>query len=149
MFQTYEELHDHVLNEGGAATISMAEFVSLEGAGGLGRKIVGRVADRLSAQGLGHYPTELPSRSDQEIRVWVVGSPVGKLLGQAYTTDRDATRYLNDMAEANSKHGTTPLTPEDRQRVAEALSGVGDVANALDESRKLNRRVEELLELLR
>jgi len=64
-------------------TTTMQEVRDAYGSGRLGVNVREGISELLLQQGIGHIPRKLPAYQDQPVRLYRLGSPVGKLIQAA------------------------------------------------------------------
>lgn len=77
---SYNDLSRDVDGDGGLVTTTMEQLREIHGAGRLGKHVRDAISQQLAAHGLGHLPVELPSYQENEVRVYRLGSPIGKVI---------------------------------------------------------------------
>ncbi len=78
--KTLEELRDLVIANGGVLTIEMRVLRNAYGAQRLGAQIRENISDKLRGLGIGHVDDPLPELKEYEVRLFQLGSPVGRLI---------------------------------------------------------------------
>jgi hypothetical protein len=96
--KTYADLREEVRSKGDILNVPMWKLRDIHGAGKLGVHVVKSISDRLSANGLGHQPPELPADQNETVRIYALGSPVGAILDAARHLTTESNRLLRDLA---------------------------------------------------
>jgi hypothetical protein len=96
--QTYADLQQTTASRGGVMTVQMMKLRDIHGAGKLGVHVTQNISDKLKSLGLGHFPEELPLQQSEDVRIYVRGSAVGKLIEAVLTVDAPSTKVLREAA---------------------------------------------------
>ena len=84
-FRSIEEVRRAVVGAGGVLTVKASELRDAHGVERLGKNVRSDIADSLRRVGIGHFPPEIPDRQDAEVRLFEVGSQVGRLIAACQT----------------------------------------------------------------
>jgi hypothetical protein len=95
---TYADLQQATAAKGDVMTITMMKLRDIHGAGKLGVHVTQNISDKLKSLGLGHFPEELPQQQSEEVRIYVRGSAVGKLIEAVLTVDTPSNKVLREAA---------------------------------------------------
>jgi hypothetical protein len=82
-----EELLEHVKLKGDVLTCTAGELRVAYGAERLGVNVRHAISSALKSHGLDHYPSMLPDRQDEPVRVYRQGSPVAELIEAVLVLD--------------------------------------------------------------
>jgi hypothetical protein len=96
--KTYADLAQRITARGGVLNIEMMQLREIHGAGKLGVHVAQNISDKLHSLGMGHQPEELPQQQSELVRIYIRGSPVGKLIAAALTIDDNSNRILREAA---------------------------------------------------
>jgi hypothetical protein len=77
---TYDEIARRLDDSGGLYVTRMEELREAHEAGRLGVNVRYAISDRLRSRGIGHLPAELPSYQEDEVRLYRLGDPIGKVI---------------------------------------------------------------------
>jgi len=77
---TYEELAADVDGSDGLLLTNMKVLRDAHNAGKLGVNVRDAISNRLRSRGIGHVPAPLPSYQEEEVRLYRLGSEIGKVI---------------------------------------------------------------------
>lgn len=106
---TMQELAEEVDDAGGVAAFTLGDLRDAVDADKLGKLVMKRITQELSAQGLGFFPRGLIEDNDaprqhQQIRVYRKGSgPAAKAIEAVLNPGVSGDRYLNELAGDNAQ----------------------------------------------
>jgi hypothetical protein len=95
---TYADLAEQTAARGGVLNVEMMKLRDIHGAGKLGVHVAQNISDRLNSLGMGHFPEVLPQQQWEQVRIYIRGSAVGKLIEAALTINSSSNRTLRDAA---------------------------------------------------
>lgn len=75
--ENYQDLRKAVENHGGLFTVGMTVLKHIDGAGRLGPVVLATMSISLATHGMGHLPPELPNSQDEQVRLYLIDSPLG------------------------------------------------------------------------
>lgn len=105
MADTYESIKADVEGNGDVLTILMERLRVAHGAGKLGVNVRDEITSRLAGMGLGHVPTPLPTYSENQVRVYKLGSSVADTIGAVLTPGPEGDEKLKAISGGGaSKH---------------------------------------------
>lgn len=78
--RTYEALREAVVTNEGIYQATMAELKAIKGAGRLGVHVRDAISRDLASHGMGHLPEQLPPNQEDEVRLFLLGSPVADIV---------------------------------------------------------------------
>jgi len=96
-FRTYQELADSAHSNGGLAVVDMGTLRDLDGAGKLGKYVRDRISKALAAQGLGHFPEDLPIYQHEVIRVYERSSVIGRVVAAVLHPSKKGDENLRSL----------------------------------------------------
>jgi hypothetical protein len=96
--ETYADLQQATAAKGDVMIITMMKLRDIHGAGKLGVHVTQSMSDKLKSMGLGHFPEELPQQQSEEVRIYVRGSAIGKLIEAVLTVDASSNKILREAA---------------------------------------------------
>jgi len=96
--KTYADLAEATTAQGGVVNIEMMKLRDIHGAGKLGVHVAQNISDKLNSLGMGHQPEVLPQQQSEQVRIFIRGSAVGKLIEAARTIDSGSNRILREAA---------------------------------------------------
>lgn len=76
----FEEIREHVRENGNVLTVSMEHLRDAYGAGRLGEHVRTGISRALDSVGLAHYPSPLPSYQDHAVRLYTRGTPEADII---------------------------------------------------------------------
>jgi len=94
---TYADLAEQTAARGDVLNVEM-KLRDIHGAGKLGVHVAQNISDRLNSLGMGHFPEVLPQQQWEQVRIYIRGSAVGKLIEAALTINSSSNRTLRDAA---------------------------------------------------
>src|SRR5882757_3964454 len=94
---SYDEIAEQVDASGGLYVTRMEELRDAHRAGRLGVNVREAISDRLRSRGIGHLPGELPSYQEEEVRLYRLGDPIGKVI--------EAVLRPSDTGDQVLRHG--------------------------------------------
>ncbi|MFD0072969.1 hypothetical protein ACFVIY_11070 [Streptomyces sp. NPDC127166] len=100
MNSSYEDLRESTRSEGGLRVVTMGTLRDIEGAGRLGNRVLATISDKLKAQGMGHFPAELPGNQDHEVRVYLRDSPVADLVDAVFRPSSKGDEALRRVSSS-------------------------------------------------
>lgn len=91
--ENYQDLRKAVENHGGMVKIGMTVLKHIDGAGRLGPGVLATMSTSLATHGVGHLPPELPNSQDEQVRLYLIDSPLGDVVTAVLNPNdqRDAT----------------------------------------------------------
>ncbi|MFJ5122248.1 hypothetical protein [Kitasatospora sp. NPDC088548] len=98
MADSYDDLREAVLADDGLHTVDMGTLRDIQGAGRLGVHVRDAITRSLQSHGMGHIPGELPSNQYDEVRLYLLGSPIGDIIKAVLSPSAkgdDALRAVN------------------------------------------------------
>ncbi|GAA1225732.1 hypothetical protein GCM10009665_15260 [Kitasatospora nipponensis] len=98
MADNYDELRESVTANDGLYTIDMGTLRDIQRAGRLGIHVRDAISRSLQSHGMGHIPGELPGNQYDEVRLYLLGSPIGDIVKAVLSPSNkgdDALRAVN------------------------------------------------------
>ncbi|CAM5574481.1 hypothetical protein [Streptomyces coeruleorubidus] len=95
----YEELRESLTASRGLRTVAMGILRDIEGAGRLGIQVREAISRSLESHGMGHFPGELPSSQHDQVRLYLLGSPIADVVKAVLSPTPkgdEALRSIND-----------------------------------------------------
>jgi len=83
-------------------TLDMGALRELHGAGKLGVHVRSGISDKLRQNGIGHYPSELPTYQWDQVRLYKQGTPVGRVIEAVFTVGEDGDAILRESAGSDA-----------------------------------------------
>ena len=80
-------------------TTTMGELRDLHGAGKLGQHVASAISKKLAQMGVGHVPSSLPIAQNDQIRLFLHGTPVGTIISTVMTPGEANDAKLLSYAE--------------------------------------------------
>jgi len=74
-----KELLNKIDRDDGLTTVTMGELRKLHGSHRLGRLVNDDISRELNASGIGHLPSELPMRKENEVRLYRIGGKIDRV----------------------------------------------------------------------
>ncbi|MCD5422683.1 hypothetical protein LRS71_24545 [Rhodococcus pyridinivorans] len=89
----YDDLRKAVDDSNGPLKVEMRVLKRIDGAGRLGSSVLSTMSAALANNGIGHLPPELPSSQDEDVRLYLISSPLGDVITAVLnpTDQRDVT----------------------------------------------------------
>jgi len=103
MLSTYDDLRKQVESDGGVYTTTMEELREIHGAGRLGQHVRTAISSSLSANGLGHLPTELPSYQEYLVRIYRLGTPLADVVNAVINPSTGGDQILRQVGMSTSQ----------------------------------------------
>lgn len=100
-FKTLDDLVAEVKDNGGVVTVAAEDLRDRYGADRLGVNVRASIANELAGRGLAHYPTPLPDRHYDLVRVYKQGSPIADLIQAVLTVDSKSDARLRRAAKGD------------------------------------------------
>jgi hypothetical protein len=97
MTVNYEGLRDSVRANGGLHTVDMGTLRDIQGAGRLGVHVRDAITHSLESHGMGHIPGELPSNQYDEVRLYLLGSPIADIVKAVLSPSSKGDEALRGM----------------------------------------------------
>ena len=98
---TFKELHEEVEKHQNVLTVTMAQLRDIYGTKRLGVHVCEEISRKLSGAGLGHVQ-ELEPDAWQKVRIYKLGTPVGRMLDAAYHPGEEGDAVLREIAESDA-----------------------------------------------
>ena len=98
-----DDLSDALQKNDGILTVTAEDLRNRYGADRLGVNVRAAISKELAGRGLAHYPTELPDRQGEQVRVYRQGSPVAEIIDAVLTVGAKADAKLRKAARADSE----------------------------------------------
>jgi len=99
MAKNLEEIKAEVVRAGGLRTYPMRDVRDAAGIVKLGGVNVKQISEDLADLGLAHFPNPLPTNQDGRARLYVKGTPVGKVIDAAVNLSDKNDTYLRNVAD--------------------------------------------------
>lgn len=103
MTDSYEELREAVAANGGLDTIDMGTLRDVQGAGRLGVHVRDAITRSLESHGLGHFPLELPANQYDEVRLYLLGSPIADIVKAVLSPSMKGDESLRTVASSEAQ----------------------------------------------
>lgn len=94
---TYSEVKRTVTANGGLIRTDMGYLRDLEHAGKLGVNVRDAISKKLRQIGMGHLPTELPRYQEQEVRLYLLDSTVGRVIHAVLDPSPSGDKLLRQL----------------------------------------------------
>lgn len=94
----FSDLANEVAEAGGLRAYRMDRLRDAYEAGRLGPHVVNGISAKLAQNGLGHLPAELPQYQEGEVRLYVRGSMVGRIIDAVRQPTPDGDGLILDVA---------------------------------------------------
>jgi hypothetical protein len=91
---SYDDISAKVDGAGGLYLTQMGELREAHKAGRLGVNVREAISDRLRSRGIGHIPKDLPSYQEEEVRLYRLGDPIGKVIDAVLHPSEPGDRVL-------------------------------------------------------
>ncbi len=101
-YTTYAELKEVVAANGDVLTVKMEALRNVHGAGKLGVHVRAGISADLHKQGLGHFPDELPNYYWDEVRLFMQGTQVSRLIEAARNVGEDHDAVIRELVESDA-----------------------------------------------
>lgn len=115
-------LRERVADAGGVLTLSMKELKDSFGAGRLGKQVRARIVEGLHYYQL-FFTGELPNDERADLRIYLRGTKVGRILDAAGTLGVAADQQLRDFAYGDTKSEVDKLAGEIRDVLSRYSTG--------------------------
>ncbi len=103
MLTTYDALRKQVEADGGLYTTTMEELREIEGAGRLGQHVRATISGKLTANGMGHLPAELPAYQDYAVRVYRLGTPLADVVNAVLNPSGSGDQILRQVGTSDAQ----------------------------------------------
>lgn len=101
MKTSYDDLRMSIKRNGGLHVVTMGTLRDIEGAGRLGNRVLTAISQALKAQGMGHFPAELPGNQSQLVRVFLLDTPVGDVITAVLSPSPKGDATLRDVGSVD------------------------------------------------
>lgn len=101
--RTYADLAAATVARGDVFNIDMMKLREIHGAGKLGVHVAQSISDELKRRGMGHEPEVLPLHQSERVRIYMLGSAVGKLIEATRTIDVASNKILREAANNEAR----------------------------------------------
>jgi hypothetical protein len=101
MKTSYGDLRTSIKENGGLHVVTMGTLRDIEGAGRLGNRVLTTISQALQAQGMGHFPAELPGNQSQPVRVFLLDTPVADVVNAVLSPSLKGDATLRDVGSAD------------------------------------------------
>lgn len=99
----FQDLAGAVEAAGGIKAVTMEALREAYKAGRLGTHVRSGIHDKLEEHGLGHLPAELPSYQHEEVRLFSLGRPIGKIVKAVKAPSEAGDQLLREVANADAR----------------------------------------------
>jgi hypothetical protein len=103
MAGNYEELRESVAVNGGLHTIEMGTLRDIQGAGRLGIHVRDAITRSLESHGMGHFPGELPANQYDDVRLYLLGSPIADIVKAVLSPSIKGDEALRTVANSEAQ----------------------------------------------
>ncbi|QVJ03078.1 hypothetical protein KGD82_13670 [Nocardiopsis eucommiae] len=97
MSDTYESLSKAVDDDGGVHTAPMATLRLINGAARLGPIVCATISKELSKHGLGHIPVKLPESSNEDVRIFRLGTQIADVVAAVQAPSHEGDEVLRTV----------------------------------------------------
>jgi len=111
----FEDLRKAVEANGNLRVVTMYELREAHGAAKLGVHVRNAISEQLAAVGLGHFPYDLPSYQEQEVRLYRRGTPIADLVEAVLSP----SEFGDDRLREAGTNTATEILSQVRQLVCE------------------------------
>ena len=94
MYEDMGEVNKAVEDNQNVLTLEMSNLRDAYGKKRLGKFVLDGIKDELIGMGLGHYPSELPNDQRESVRIYKLGSGVGKIIDAVLKVGEDSDEFL-------------------------------------------------------
>ncbi|AWG97387.1 hypothetical protein D092_18055 [Rhodococcus ruber Chol-4] len=99
---SYRALREAV-EEAGVYTTSMDTLKTIQSAGRLGVHVRSAISRALASQGIGHLPPELPANQVDEVRLYLLGTPIADVVSAVLAPDERGDAILKAIGSADAQ----------------------------------------------
>ena len=86
-------------------TATMGDLRDIHGAGKLGQHVASAISKKLAQMGVGHIPAGLPLAQNDQVRLFLHGTPIGTLISMVLTPgEANDSRLLEYVEENGTSH---------------------------------------------
>ena len=110
-----EDLRTTVVVAGGLQKTTMGTLKKIDGAGRLGVHVRNSISRTLQSHGLAHLPRELPPNQDDDVRLYLLGTPIADLIEAVLTPSDRGDETLRSVGGSEAQ--------EQLRRIREIVCG--------------------------
>ena len=97
---TYPQLREAVVAGEGIFRVTMGLLKMIKGSGRLGVIVRSHMSGDLISHGLGHLPEELPANQEDEVLLYLKGSPLAEIIEAVLHPTRQGDEILRNMSSS-------------------------------------------------
>jgi len=97
-YNNLKEVRDEVEKHGDVLSLKVEELRVAYGAGRMGIHVATAISDELAGMGIGHWPADIPIYSYEWVRLYKLGSAVGKVMQAILDFGEDQDELLRQVA---------------------------------------------------
>ncbi|MEV6007347.1 hypothetical protein AB0M29_11115 [Streptomyces sp. NPDC051976] len=99
----FDSLRGEVEGNGGLHVVDMGTLRQLQGAGRLGVHVRDAITRALESHGMGHIPGELPSNQYDEVRLYLLGSPIADIVKAVLSPNAKGDEALRSVGTSEAQ----------------------------------------------
>ena len=99
---SYSELRAAVV-DAGVYTTTMETLKRIQDAGRLGIHVRSAISRALASHGIGHLPAELPPNQDDEVRLYLLGTPIADVVSAVLTPSKRGDAMLRSVGSSDAQ----------------------------------------------
>ncbi|ONM49554.1 hypothetical protein [Nocardia donostiensis] len=100
--RSYSELRSAV-EDASVYTTTMETLKGIQAAGRLGIHVRSAISRALASHGIGHLPPDLPPNQDDEVRLYLLGTPIADVVSAVLSPSERGDATLRSVASSDAQ----------------------------------------------